>query len=300
MNDRVVTADLTPARFGRALLRLLHYVCLLRRRFPDERLFLTKVDCKSTYQRIRLQAMTAMKACTVIAGILLVALRLSFGGAPNPSQWSDVSEVAVDLANDLVRRDDWDPEVWFAPQQHLLSSDEAVDCDEGKLTDEDALEKAAEMSVVFPVEDSLPMFDCYLDDLFGVSRERDKARLEAVIPFVLHLLGRPVEAGIKESIPRDALLAVSKFLAEAKASDTKVILGWEVNTRKMTVSLPADKHRAWTSELMKIQSRSGRQATAKELESTVGRLSHAAYVVPNSRHFLGRFCRASERVGIGA
>ena len=79
-----------------------------------------------------------------------------------------------------------------------------------------------------------------------MSRESDKARLEAVIPFVLHLLGRPVEAGVKESIPRDALLAVSKFLAEAKASETKVILGWEVNTHKMTVLLPADKHQAWT------------------------------------------------------
>ena len=31
------------------------------------------------------------------------------------------------------------------------------------------------------------------------------------------------------------------------------------------------------------------------LESTVGRLNHAAYAIPNSRHFLGRLHRASER-----
>ena len=37
----------------------------------------------------------------------------------------------MDLANDLVRRDAWGPSVWLAPQQHLLSSDKAVDCDAG-------------------------------------------------------------------------------------------------------------------------------------------------------------------------
>ena len=149
--------------------------------------------------------------------------------------------------------------------------------------------------MTFPDADYGPMFDCYLDDLFGVSRERDRARLEAVIPLVLHLIGRPVEEGVTESMPRDALIAVSKFLAEARASEIKTILGWEVNTRHMTVSLPPDKHRAWTSEIQSMWTRPGRRATAKELESTIGRLSHAAYVVPNSRHFLGRLYRACER-----
>ena len=252
---------------------------------------LTKVDCKSAYRRIHLQATTALKACTVFAGISLVALRLTFGGAPNPSQWSDVSEVAVDLANDLV----WDPTVWSAPQQHLLASEKAVDCDVGAVRDDDDFGEAAEMSIVYPTEDSKPMFDCYLDDLFGVSREADRARLEAVLPLVLHLIGRPVEAGAEESIPRDALIAVSKFLAEARASESKAILGWVVNTQSMTVSLPKDKHKAWTEEIQTLRTHPGRRATAKELESTIGRLSHAAYVVPNSRHFLGRLYQASER-----
>ena len=83
VNDRVITDNLTPARFGRALMRLLHYICLLQRRFPGERLLMTKVDCKSAYGRIHLQAAAALKACAVIAGMLLVALRLTIGG-PEP------------------------------------------------------------------------------------------------------------------------------------------------------------------------------------------------------------------------
>ena len=192
-----------------------------------------------------------------------MALRLTFGGAPNPSQWSDVSEVAVDLANDLVRRDDWDPTVWSAPHQHLLTSDKAVDCDAGTVRSDDNFGEAAKMSVVYPVEDVKLMIECYLDNLFGVSKEVVKDRLEAVSPFVLLLIGRSVEAGAAESLPRDALIAVSKFLAEAKASESKVILDWMVNIRSMTVSLPQDKHRAWTEEIQALRTRPGRKATAK-------------------------------------
>jgi hypothetical protein len=39
-----------------------------------------------------------------------------------------------------------------------------------------------------------------------------------MLPLVLHLVGRPVDEKIPESFPRDDLLSVSKFLAEAKAS----------------------------------------------------------------------------------
>ena len=50
-----------------------------------------------------MQLITAAKSCTCIAGLLLMALQMTFGGAPNPSQWSDISEVVTDLANDITR-----------------------------------------------------------------------------------------------------------------------------------------------------------------------------------------------------
>ena len=85
VNDRVDLTKLMPARFWQALLRLLHcFVCYLRQRFPNERLLLTKADCKSAYRRILLQPAMAANFCTYIAGMLLMALRMMFGGTPNP------------------------------------------------------------------------------------------------------------------------------------------------------------------------------------------------------------------------
>ena len=114
-----------------------------------------------------------------------------------------------------------------------------------------------------------------------------------------HLIGRPVEEGVQESLPRDTLIAVSTFLVEAKASESKVNLRWEINTQRATVSLPPDKHRAWANDLQNTRACPNRRAIANdELESTIGLLNHAACVVPNSRHFLGCLYRASERVKV--
>ena len=53
LDNRVESNSLMPARFGRALIRImLHYICWLSNRFPKERLLMTKVDCKSTYCRV--------------------------------------------------------------------------------------------------------------------------------------------------------------------------------------------------------------------------------------------------------
>lgn len=164
-----------------------------------------------------------------------------------------------------------------------------MDNDEGHVRLSDEFGQAFAMSVEDPVDDGLAKFECYRNDLFGVFRARDRDKAEATLPLALHLVGRPMDERVPESFPRDNLLAASKFLAEAKkASERKMILGWDVNTRSFKVSLPmADKRRAWVTDL-RMLTLPGRRAHAKELETTIG-------WVTISRPFLGRLYRASER-----
>ncbi|KAI2501758.1 hypothetical protein MHU86_12678 [Fragilaria crotonensis] len=227
VNERVDTSQLTEARFGKAFSRLMYHISFLRQLWPDEPIWMTKVDCKSAYRRIHLKAATAMKSCTSIDDLLLVALRMTFGGAPNPSQWSDVSEMITDLANDLVRRDDWDqrlPLAAPAPPGHRR----AVDNDKGSVDKMSVFGKADYFAVNYPPYDDLPRFDCYLDDILGPSTPR-RRKSAAAIPLALHLVGRPCDPEVKETFPRDDILAIPKFLAEAKPSERKMILGWIVD-----------------------------------------------------------------------
>ncbi|KAI2512435.1 hypothetical protein MHU86_1888 [Fragilaria crotonensis] len=249
----------------------MYHISFLRQLWPDEPIWMTKVDCKSAYRRIHLKAATAMKSCTSIDDLLLVALRMTFGGAPNPSQWSDVSEMITDLANDLVRRDDWDPSVYHSPHQHLLDTEGAVDNDKGSVDKMSVFGKADYFAVNYPPYDDLPRFDCYLDDILGPSTPR-RRKSAAAIPLALHL-----------------------FLAEAKPSERKMILGWIVDTRRFVVALPHDKHMSWTQAVDRMLTHRHAFVTTRDLETTLGRFSHAAYVIPYARHFMGRLYKACER-----
>lgn len=111
------------------------------------------------------------------------------------------------------------------------------------------------------------------------------------------MIGRPPRGtGDDKSFPRDDLLAISKFLAEARPSECKVILGWRVNTRSFSVSLPAKKQLAWKTSIEQLLARRRDSVPAKVLEQLMGRrLNHAAFVVPFSRQFIGRLYQALSR-----
>ena len=53
---------------------------------------------------------TAAQAVVLIEDMALVALRMTFGGSPNPSIWSDVFELACDTCNMLSRSNFWNAE----------------------------------------------------------------------------------------------------------------------------------------------------------------------------------------------
>jgi hypothetical protein len=59
------------------------------------------------------------------------------------------------------------------------------------------------MSVEDPVTDGMAKFECYLDDLFGVFRARDREKAGSVLPLIWHLVGRPVDDKTPESFPQD-------------------------------------------------------------------------------------------------
>jgi hypothetical protein len=80
--------------------------------------------------------------------------------------------------------------------------------------------------------------------------------------------------------------ARDKLKAEVGLSETKMILGWFFDFRRLMISFPENKFIAWTSAINKLLVEGW--STAKELEPTIGRLGHLALVVPEVHHFLTR------------
>jgi hypothetical protein len=94
VNNWVQRSELTPCRYGLDLRRYFHFILRLRRHILQ-----TKVDWKAPNRRIHLAINLVVQSGVFIAGFLLLALRMTFGGSANPSRWSDVSELTCDLAN---------------------------------------------------------------------------------------------------------------------------------------------------------------------------------------------------------
>jgi hypothetical protein len=89
---------------------------------------------------------------------------------------------------------------------------------------------------------------------------------------------------------RDDVLSISKFLAEATPAEREIILGWILDTWRLQVALPNNKYIAWIHMIDKILQQE--RVTASEMESLLGRLNHAGFIIPMSRHFLGRLRQA--------
>ncbi len=81
-----------------------------------------------------------------------------------------------------------------------------------------------------------------------------------------------------DPIPRKDIISMKKYKAEGRMEETKVVLGWLLNTRSLTISLPADKHKRWVHDLNLMISAS--KVSHKALESSLGHLNHVAGIYP--------------------
>jgi hypothetical protein len=278
VNDRVHRDLLTPCMFGRSLLRHIHQIVALRHRYPTEPILQSKVDWKSAYRRLHNAIATAIAAMVLVGNFLLIALRLTFGGAPNPSRWSDLSEISCDLSNDLVRNPGWDPTRHFSPHSTKLPTSPILEPPDVPFA------PAEPLSVPLPIDDA-PKSEVYIDDLFNCYLLRHLARGSEILPFVLHLLGRPPNPA--DPIERDDVLSISKFLAEATPSEVKTILGWVVDTRRLLLSLPTNKVVAWSTSIQAMLDDPS-AVTYAALDTLIGRLNHCGFLIPQARHFMGR------------
>jgi hypothetical protein len=279
INDRCLMEELTPCVFGHSLLRLIHFVLYLRRKYPNTRIFIQKVDFKSAYRRMHLKPDMAAKCITVVGGLAFISLRLPFGGRPCPSLWSDLSETITDLSNALALDLTWDPETLHSPLQHLIPPTSS---------EPDSVPFAAALptSVTIPDSDGDYKADVFIDDLISIILDDGAGckRGAASSLLAIHTVGRPVAA--HEPVLRNELTAEKKLIAESLLEEVKTTLGWLLDTRRLLIGLPMDKFSSWSASIhfMVIME----TCSYEDLDTLVGRLNHVCFIIPLARHFMSR------------
>ena len=103
----------------------------------------------------------------------------------------------------------------------------------------------------------------------------------------LYLTCRPL-AGKNEPIQCPHPASIRKMIAEGQLRETITFLGWFINTRSFTISLPTEKWKAWSTKIEQILE--SRTQSLAELSSLIGQLNHVCYIIPDARHFMNNLC----------
>jgi len=279
VNSRVDMARYPEMVYGWCLSRVIHFVVALRVKYPDTKILIAKFDYSDAYRRVSHASSSIAQTIIVWAGIAYIALRLAFGGSPNPACFCAFSETLTDLSND-ISRSNYSPATFQSPTTSPEHLAEKVAHPDGV-----PFKKGEETAVEIPLSETRRK-DCFIDDIIAVFLATTENLLREchTVPVAVHVMSRPHMGEEHEPVPRRPLLAPDKLEAEGRPSERQVVLGWMVDTRELRVSLPTDKFRAWMEDLEGIIR--SRTSTLKELESLVGRLNHASFLIPLGRHFL--------------
>ena len=280
VNSRVIWDDLPPVRYGQCMKRIINRAVATRRKYPNKKILTSKIDYKSAYRRVHLAWQTALQTCTQITEqeIAVLSLRLTFGGSPCPTKWNSMSEPATDLANIILRHPDWNPNELYSPLSLMLP--ERID-----LPDDIPFGEGRELAVDVPV-DGHGSSEVYIDDTFTqtVDLPGNVLKAERAVLLAIHAIARPIAD--EEPIPRETMAAMEKFLAEAGMEETKIMLGWLLDFRRLEISLPDNKATAWSQEIADMLKEG--KTKAKRLERNIGRFVNIGMILPYVHHFLAR------------
>ena len=101
INKRTDSSLYPELIYGFCLSQIIHYVCALRSAYPNEQILISKFDFSDAYRQVAHSLKAAAQTILVIEEIAYICLRLSYGGAPNPSTFCSFLEMVTNLSNKI-------------------------------------------------------------------------------------------------------------------------------------------------------------------------------------------------------
>ena len=126
INNRLIRELLTECFYGHCLLRVLHNIHVMRLRHPSIRILVMKLDLDAAYRRVHVMVRMALLAITIVEKIAYVLLRLPFGVANGPNDYSLLSEPIFDMTNNILQNEYYDPDELYSPLRSKLDEPEKL------------------------------------------------------------------------------------------------------------------------------------------------------------------------------
>ena len=276
--------ELESVIYGQMHRRYIHHIVGCRLRHPSVPILQAKGDWSSAYKRKHAAWDAVRKSITSISlddiPYLILSLRLTFGGAFCVPEWCQISEAATDT---LLNCKDWNQDELKSKWLDLLPPPL-------RLPSDIPFAQARSLMVNLPIEDR-GKIDVFIDDMVGAILDLmgNDDRLMGAILLTIELLSRQYK---HSPLPRKDMINLDKLAAEGRLEERKIVLGWMYDTRRLLISLPTNKHVAWSKQVSDLIANP--KTTHKKLSSLVGRLDHAVQVIPLARHFMERIRFAKE------
>jgi len=201
---------------------------------------------------------------------LQTRLCLPFGVANSPNDFCLISKPIIDLTNDILRDDTWDPETTQSPlQQHFKPPAQRYESTT-------PFGKARQLFV--PVPFYWVVADGYIDDIITIIADHADwiTKGQHSAPLAVHAVFRPTDES--DPLPCANATSIPKLDGEGTPDELKFVLGWDINTQLFRIYSPRLKARDWIHDIKHILK--SNRVNSKNLETTIVCLNHSAHIIP--------------------
>ena len=152
---------------------------------PRLQIFITKLDLEAVYRQLHVVAEMAVLTIIILKNIAYTLLCLPFCVANSSNDFRLISEPIMDLTNDILRDESWDPSVVHSPLQPEFNT-------EGDRYD-DITPFGIANKLFVPMPFHLAVADRYIDDIVTAMIEKyDWVRKgQHAAPLAVHTVFRP-------------------------------------------------------------------------------------------------------------
>jgi hypothetical protein len=287
--ETVPTAPPEAMQFGHTLRRILGQLASANPAFGP--VYMGKYDLADAFYRLQLDLASILPLAVILPQaqgedqLIALPLTVPMGWTESPPGFSCTTETATDLANHHLNTQ-------VPAPSHRLESHVAITATQGAMVPS----RARRTLRAKPLE----AVDDYLDDLIGLAQGGPERQLH-VLRVIMHSIDRifrPLQDG--DSQYRQEPISLAKLAkGDGDMCTTKEILGWVIDSCKMTIHLKP-RRLARLQEILDAFPRTRKRAAIKTWQKVLGELRSMAAALPGSKGLFSalqyRFKKDAKRI----